>query len=156
VSADEKAVDVALEITKQIIAISTAILALTGIFFEHIDGMTHCQRTLLGATWIAFSFAVLLGLITLMIGAGGLAGNSGLAVVKRRDLKLISAFQILAFFAAVLLMLIFALGRLSSPGKMSPAQSRSHQEKSDGKTEKSVNVYRGDAQPGHSTGRPTP
>ncbi|HXO18710.1 MAG TPA: OmpA family protein [Thermoanaerobaculia bacterium] len=112
--AAEKAVDVALEITKQIIAISTAILALTGVFFEKIDGMTACQRTLLAATWGVLVLAVLLGLVEFMISAGALAGKTGLAVVNRPDLKLVAAFQVIVFFVAVLLMLIFAYSRLFS------------------------------------------
>lgn len=127
--ADEKAVDVALEITKQIISISTAVLALTGVFFGSIEGMTSNQRTLLGATWISFFLAVLLGLIAFMISAGALAGTSGLAVVKRCDLKLVSALQIVVFFVAVFLMLIFAFGRLSLPGKMSASQTQPLQDK---------------------------
>jgi hypothetical protein len=116
-SADEKAVDVALEIAKQIISISTAILALTGVFFEKLDGMTSYQRTLLATTWYVFFLAVLLGLVAFMISAGALAGKTGLAVVRRWDLRLVSALQIVAFFAAVLMMLIFARSRLSSATK---------------------------------------
>jgi outer membrane protein OmpA-like peptidoglycan-associated protein len=119
--AEEKAVDVALEITKQIIAISTAVLALTGVFFEKLDSMTSWQRNLLAATWVVFFLAVLLGLGEFMICAGHLAGRAGLAVVNRSDLKGVAAAQIIVFFIAVLLMLIFAFSRLFS-SKEPPAQ----------------------------------
>jgi hypothetical protein len=131
-SAEEKAVDVALEIAKQIIAISTAILALTGVFFEKLEGMTGDQRTLLAATWGVFFLAVFLGLVAFMISAGALAGKTGLAVVKRWDLRIVSALQIIAFFVAVLLMLIFAFSRLSSTADKSRQRTPSAQEKTSG------------------------
>src|SRR5215207_5995786 len=112
-SAQEKAVDVAMEIAKQIIAISTAILVLTGVFFEKLDGMTSFQRTLLAAAWGVFFLAVILGLVAFMISAGALAGKTGLDVVKRPDLRVVTALQVVVFFIAVLLMLIFAFSRLS-------------------------------------------
>ena len=131
-SAEEKAVDVALEIAKQIIAISTAILALTGVFFEKLDGMTGHQRTLLAVTWGVFFLAVMLGLVAFMISAGALAGTTGLAVVKRCDLRIVSALQIIVFFVAVLLMLIFAFSRLSSTTVKSPQRTQPAQEKTIG------------------------
>jgi len=125
-SAQEKAVDVAMEIAKQIIAISTAILVLTGVFFEKLDGMTSFQRTLLAAAWGVFFLAVILGLVAFMISAGALAGKTGLDVVKRPDLRVVTALQVVVFFIAVLLMLIFAFSRLSPtvklPTDIKPAQ----------------------------------
>lgn len=108
----DKAFDVALEIDKQITAISTAVLALTAVFLDSDTRLSLTERRLLGASWVGFGVAVLLGVIILMIATGRLTTKPPSQVVNAGDFKTASGAQILSFLAAVIFMVVFAIMRL--------------------------------------------
>lgn len=69
----KKAFDFAVDLTKQLITLSTAIITLTVTFSKDIIGMVdNANRYLLLLSWIFFLVSILLGLLSLMALTGNL------------------------------------------------------------------------------------
>lgn len=112
-ASDAAGFELAIEIDKQIIAISTAVLTLTAVFFQTPASLNDCERWLLGVSWTLFGLAVVAGLIVFMYATGALTrGRTAAALPKEKRFRHLSGCQIILFLLAVLLMLAFALARL--------------------------------------------
>lgn len=69
----KKAFDFAVDLTKQLITLSTVIITLTVTFSKDIIGVVdNSNRYLLLISWIVFIFSILLGVLTLMALTGNL------------------------------------------------------------------------------------
>lgn len=73
----DKSFEVLLDLTKQMITLSTGFIALTITFRKDILGAAHHGQTaILGSAWIAFILCVVAGLGVLLTGAGNLGHAS--------------------------------------------------------------------------------
>jgi uncharacterized membrane protein (DUF485 family) len=69
----KKAFDFAVDLTKQLITLSTAIIALTVTFSKDIiGGVDNSNRWLLFLSWLVFIISILMGILTLMALTGNL------------------------------------------------------------------------------------
>jgi len=130
-----KAFDFASDLAKQLITLSTGILALTITFTkEFVKDFSTARPRLLLVTWLLYLFAILMGIATLMSLTGSLtisANSPAELPTFRPGVFLFSALQILAFLAGTISLITYAWTamRRSSPSlQVKPMQSVSHDE----------------------------
>ena len=107
----EKAFDFAQESTKQILTLSTAILALTITFQRDIVGPAgEGDRWILTFAWIAYLVSIIFGLATLLNLAGNLEKpSSGTPSIYRPSIVLFSVLQVLTFSVGTMFTLWFGV-----------------------------------------------
>lgn len=102
-----KAFDFAQDVTKQVLTLATAIIALTITFFKNFAGhATYDAKVIMGCSWIAYLVSVILGLWTLMALTGTLqplsSANTRLSI-QGMNVRLPASLQLFAFFIALIL-----------------------------------------------------
>lgn len=107
----ERAFDTVVDITKQVLALSTGVVALSVTFLTEVAGSAGpAARAVLAASWIAFLFAVAFGLLTLMAAAGvqrdADAEGANAPSIDAANLRLLGGAQLLTFGVGLLLTLI--------------------------------------------------
>jgi TRAP-type C4-dicarboxylate transport system permease small subunit len=103
----KKAVDFAADVVKQLLALSTGILALTITFATDIVGNRETPTVLLGISWIAYILSILFGLWALFAMTGELEQLPARAndqveepSIRGRNVTLPAILQIVTFLAA--------------------------------------------------------
>lgn len=107
----ERAFDVVVDITKQVLTLSTGVVALSVTFLTDVaSDASAAARFVLASSWISFILAVALGIMTLMAAAGVQreAGADGAPEpsIDAPNLRLLGAWQLIAFALGLLLMLV--------------------------------------------------
>ncbi len=119
----KKAFDFASDSTKQLITLSTAILALTITF--HKDVLLNAgsgSPLILTWAWIVYLISICLGIATLLALTGTLdpikkaQNGSSTASIQGTNIRLLSAFQILSFLAGTSLVVASGAYAVSSLG----------------------------------------
>lgn len=107
----EKSFDFANEIGKQIITLSTGILALSATFFEKIAKESGENISLLYWSWAFFILSIILGIITMGSLTSQLSPKSEtpnhVPSINSTNVKVPAVAQWLAFIAAMILFLIY-------------------------------------------------
>jgi hypothetical protein len=126
-----KAVDFAADVVKQLLTLSTGILALTITFATDIVGDRETPTVLLGISWIAYILSILFGLWALFAMTGELeqlpakGNNQGQEPsIRGRNVTLPAILQIVTFLGATAFIAaygLFALGAPSGAQKPSPS-----------------------------------
>lgn len=104
------------ETTKQIITLSTAVIAFTVTFSkDFIKNASYDSRAYVTASWILFLQAIFFGLMThcALTGELGSARERGPRRVYRLHIRLMSFTQILLFTAGLALQVMFAYSELT-------------------------------------------
>jgi len=102
-----KAFDFAQDVTKQVLTLATAIIALTITFFKDFAGhSTYTVKVVMGASWIAYLVSVVLGLWTLMALTGTLEplrpADARLSI-QGTNVRLPALLQVMSFLVALIL-----------------------------------------------------
>jgi hypothetical protein len=107
---EEKAFDFALDATKQLMTLSTAVIALTITFLTDVakDAPAGTARWL-QAAWIGYLVSIGFGVLTLLALTGTLGSRKNRASpsIYAENIVMFSMGQVLSFFAAVALTLVF-------------------------------------------------
>ena len=111
-SADhQKAFDFAQECAKQLITLSTAILALTITFRADVVGAATGGRGLIILAWALFLFSIIAGLITLACLAGHLEKPpKGTPSIYQAGIRIPAGSQMVLFALGMILTLIYGIG----------------------------------------------
>ena len=127
----KKAFDFASDTTKQIISLSTGILALSVTFSEELLGDTgEFPKNLLIGAWVIFIISIFFGLLTQMTLTGTLdprekyKEKTSLSI-NNWNIKIFSICQVIFFFIAIIITVLFGYQSLrnSSLGD-SPVENR--------------------------------
>jgi hypothetical protein len=105
----EKAFDFAQDLTKQLIALCTAVIALTITFLTDVlQTAPESAVRFLQAAWVLYLVSILFGILTLMrlTGVLGKSGSGGPSINERR-IRLVATVQVLCFFMGVAFTLVF-------------------------------------------------
>jgi len=105
----ERAFDLVTEITKQVLTLAAAIIALTITFVK--DFAPHPSyhiKVLLGVSWCVYFISIVAGFMTLMASAGlqERASSSGSASINSGNLRFLGGAQIITFMVALILTVI--------------------------------------------------
>ena len=106
----QRAFDTVTEITKQVLTLATAIIALTITFVK--DFATHASagaKDTLAWGWGFYVLSILFGLLTLMASAGNQQRGTGRGVeptINSSNLRWMGGIQLTAFFVAIVLTVI--------------------------------------------------
>lgn len=106
-----KAFDFAGDLTKQLITLSTGVIALTVSFLKDAtDGVSNVAHVLLAAAWGFYLLSIVFGVGTLM----GLTGNlgkhgEGEASIYSKNIRVFSGLQIGCFLVAIALTITFGV-----------------------------------------------
>jgi hypothetical protein len=101
-----KAFDFAQETTKQLLTLSTGVIALTITFLKDVASEAPAgARDFLHVGWALFFVSIIAGVGVLMTLTGNLA--SATTTVYTTNIRIFAAVQVLAFLAAVLCTLVF-------------------------------------------------
>ncbi len=116
------AFEFASDLDKQLITLSTGILALTITFTKDILGGIHLKHIwLLLTSWIFFLFDIIFGIWCLMALTGTLApvdgSNLNVGLTLGSNVRLPSALQILTFVVGVALIIAYGILSLSKKKK---------------------------------------
>lgn len=106
----EKAFDFAQESTKQLITLSTAVIALTITFLtDVVKDAPAGSAPYLQAAWIFYLVSIVFGVFTLLALTGtlGRPDEGETPAIYARNIVLLSMSQVLCFFAAIALTLVF-------------------------------------------------
>jgi hypothetical protein len=99
-NATESAFSFAQEVTKQLITLSTAIIALTITFQKDVTSEApKSAHALLEIAWVLYIVSLAFGILTLMSLTSNLAGSS--PSINATDTRIVSALQIIVFVAAL-------------------------------------------------------
>lgn len=106
----ERAFDLVVEITKQVLTLSTGVVALSVTFLTDVaSDASGAARLVLGSSWVVFIVAVVLGMMTLMAAAGiqrdADADGAPTPSIDARNLRLLGAAQLLTFAFGLILLL---------------------------------------------------
>jgi hypothetical protein len=101
---EEKAFEFAQETIKQILTLSTGIIALTVTFLKDVLPK-GTDTSLLEWAWGTYLGSILFGLIALMTLTGTLGDSSG--DINRGGVRAVAGAQIVLFFVALLLTILF-------------------------------------------------
>ena len=106
-----KSFDFATDTTKQLITLSTAVLALTITFAKDILGGTvgDLDRGLLAATWILYLISIVFGVLTMQALTHRIASGGS---VDDKAVRVVAIIQNLFFGAATLLIVIFGINAI--------------------------------------------
>jgi hypothetical protein len=124
----DKSIEVLLDLTKQMITLSTGFIALTITFRKDILGATHHGQTaILGAAWISFILCIVGGLLLLMALAGNLGSaaihsdpavrsdqSPSVATVFARNIRVFLLVQAFLFVVGVALSVVYGFTSLYS------------------------------------------
>jgi hypothetical protein len=105
----EKAFALIVEVTKQVIVLSTAVITLSITFMKDFVVTAHAGRTLLPTSWLAFLLSIVAGLWTLLATVGAqhkAAENSCTPDPYAKNMVGPAVVQLLAFAAGVLLTVV--------------------------------------------------
>lgn len=109
----EKAFDFASDTTKQLLTLSTAILALTITFLKDVLGgsASTSDKVLLAISWALFLVSIGAGLVTMMALTAELEPKTGTPnpSIRGRDVVRASIVQALTFLGGALFILVFAI-----------------------------------------------
>lgn len=111
-----KAFDFANEVTKQLITLSTAILALSVTFVDKFAALEGGDPGFLKWSWILLITSVVLGLITLSGLTAQLQpkrGDTANPSIWAKPVVIPSSLQYLSFLAALVLLMLFADGAIT-------------------------------------------
>lgn len=110
----EKAFDFAQETTKQVITLSTGIIALSVTLLKDVfaESASAFQGALLVAAWVAYLISIIAGIATLQSLTGNLERTtSGTPSVYSTGIRIVSGVQLVLFLIGTALMVWFgALG----------------------------------------------
>jgi hypothetical protein len=102
-----KAFDFAQDVTKQVLTLATAIIALTITFFKNFaNHASHAAEVVMGCSWIAYLVSVILGLWTLMALTGTLQplrSTDTMISIQGTNVRLPASLQLLSFLIALIL-----------------------------------------------------
>lgn len=96
----QRAFDLVVEITKQVITLATALVALGVTFAKDFVGVgPEDARLWLARSWVAFLLSIVFGLVTLMAcaGAHGRAKEDGNVDPYQTNIRVVGSVQLLAF-----------------------------------------------------------
>jgi NADH:ubiquinone oxidoreductase subunit 6 (subunit J) len=121
-----KAFDFAADTTKQLISISTGIIALMVTFSKDIVGNSINSKGLLAWTWGIFILSIIFGVLTLMALTGTLQPikkeneeNEEIELdINNGNIRLLSFLQVLTFVGAIILTGIFGYKSLNNEKKV--------------------------------------
>lgn len=103
-----KALELVVDLTKQVITLSTALIAL-GITFlkDFATAAPHNAQLWLAGSWVAFLLSVAFGLLTLMACAGivGRAEDADSASPYQGNARVLSGLQLAAFMIGLVMSL---------------------------------------------------
>lgn len=109
----ERSFDLVAEITKQVLTLSTAIIALSVTFLgDFEESMGSWERGLLTASWSLFSLAIITGLATLMALAGvqdkygRVESNQETPSIYRRNIRNMGGLQLATFVGGVVVLAV--------------------------------------------------
>lgn len=103
------AFDLIVEITKQVITLSTVLIALGITFIKDFAATTsECARTLLVISWIPFLLSIIFGLLTLMacVGILGRAETNEDIDPYRPNLRVLGGLQLLVFLSGLVITIV--------------------------------------------------
>jgi hypothetical protein len=106
----EKAFDFAADATKQLITLSTAVIAVTITFLTDVAKDAPAGTAVwLQVGWILYLLSIAFGILTLLALTGTLADLDAEEPpsINARNIRRLAAGQVLSFFAAVALTLVF-------------------------------------------------
>lgn len=109
-SSDHKAFDFAQDATRQLITLSTAVIALTVTFLtDVVKAASSGSARVLQLAWICYFISIVFGVFTLLGLAGNLErpGKTGKPSIYRLNIRVSSHVQVLSFCIAVLLTFVF-------------------------------------------------
>lgn len=110
----QKAFDFAQESTKQMIALSTGIIAVSITFKDFVGTVSGPARTLVFISWIFFLASVFCGLWVLMALTGTLEPNDATtpASIRGKNVTTPAMLQSVTFFVGLLFAVIFGIAAL--------------------------------------------
>ncbi len=109
----EKAFDFAADSTKQLIGLSTAILALSVTFSKDIIGSaSRAAQSSLSIAWTVFIVSIVFGIFTMLAMTGVLdpmkpAANTPEGSINSKTIRVLSMVQIFTFLAGVIMVGVF-------------------------------------------------
>jgi hypothetical protein len=117
---EKKAFDFAQEATKQLIALSTGVIALTITFLKDVvKKAPRGSATYIHAAWLLYLASIVFGIVTLLALTGSLGSATKTQKKKGKDqheasiyavhIRVASALQIVSFLSAVALTLVFGI-----------------------------------------------
>jgi len=103
-----EAVDLAVETTKQLITLSSAIIAIAFTFLKNFEPALAKKRAILNLAVTAHFFAIVFGVWTLLAVTGGVATNEGSASldIYRISISLPAILQIISFLVGMFMMIL--------------------------------------------------
>lgn len=114
-----KSLDFAADVTKQLIALSTGIISLCAAFTDNIFSKDEAKSHAAWLTWalVVFVFSILFGLLTQMKLTGMLAkgeaqNDNQAPIIYDKATTWFSRMQFLSFFVAVVLSLVFVFNSI--------------------------------------------
>jgi hypothetical protein len=103
----ERAFDVVLEITKQVLTLATGIVVLSITFSKDFaTHPSHSSRVVFGWSWVTYAASILAGLLTLMASAGvqdAAAEQATEPSIRSGNLRVLGGTQLCLFFVGVVL-----------------------------------------------------
>lgn len=104
----KKAFELAVELSKQLIALSTGIIALTITFREKIAASSYKPLKLLGVAWLLYLASVICGIWHLMALTGTLAASTP-ASLKGFNVRIPVALEITSFVLGTVLITLYGV-----------------------------------------------
>ena len=107
---DEKAFDFALDLTKQLITVATAVIALTiSLLTDVAKDASASTAVWLQFAWVLYFLSIACGIFTLMALTGSLADSDAEEPpsINEGKVRLFAGAQLFSFFVAVALTLVF-------------------------------------------------
>ena len=107
----DKAFDFAQDATKQLIALSTGVIALTISFLKDVvKEAPPASQKYIQIAWVLYLISVVFGIATLLSLTGNLGKQESAAkTIYALDTRIASALQIVTFLAALTLTLVFGI-----------------------------------------------
>ncbi len=105
----KKAFDFAGDLTKQLITLSTGVIALTVSFLKGAtDGVSNVAQVLLASAWGFYLLSIVFGIATLMALTGRLERHGdGEASIYSKSIRVFSGVQVGSFLVAIALTIAF-------------------------------------------------
>jgi len=106
----QKAFEFALEATKQLITLATAVIALTVTFLtDVVEAAPSNSARVLQAAWVVYFLSIVAGVFALLSLAGNLErpGEGATPSIYRPNIVIFSLVQVISFCIAVLLTFVF-------------------------------------------------
>ncbi|MFC4991096.1 hypothetical protein [Rubritalea tangerina] len=109
-----EATKLALDLSKQLITLSTGSVALSITFFKDVITNNQHKRAFLYSSWILFALTLVVGLLVHMTITGRMAqaSSENLAVALAPDVRIVIGIQILFFICAILSFITYAIRNL--------------------------------------------